>query len=98
MTRQLCRLFAWHIVRNVRRHRLLASLNVLSIALGVAVYLAIQTANHSAVRSFESSVDFVAGKANLEVRSAPGSFDENVFPRIARQPDVSAATPLVEGI
>ncbi len=46
MTPQFPRIFQWHIVRHVRRHRLLALLNVLSVALGIAVYLAIQIANH----------------------------------------------------
>ena len=68
-TRQFPRLFLWHVGRNARRHKLLAGLNICSVALGVAVYLAIQIANHSANQSFAASIDLVAGKANLEVRS-----------------------------
>ena len=90
-------LFFWHVVRNTRRHRLLAGLNILSVALGVSVYLAIQIANHSANQSFAASIDLVAGKANLEVRSASGTFDENVLPKLAHAPGVKAATPLLEG-
>ncbi len=97
MTRQFPRLFLWHVARHARRHPLLAALNVLSVALGVAVYLAIGIANHSANESFAGSVDLVAGKANLEVRASGGGFDENVFPKLATAPGVRAATPLVEG-
>src|SRR5256885_343926 len=68
MTSQFPRIFLWHVVRNVRRHALLAALTVLSVGLGIAVYLAIQIANHSAVRSFAAGVDLVAGKSHLEVR------------------------------
>ncbi len=84
-------------MRGVARHKLLAALNVLSVALGVAVFLAIQIANHSANRSFVASIDLVAGKANLEARSAAGLFDETLLPALARAAGVKAATPLVEG-
>src|SRR5882757_5348305 len=94
MLRQFPRLFLWHVVRHLQRHRLLAVLNVLSVALGVAVYLAIQIANHSAHRSFAASIDLVAGKAQLEVR---GDVDEMLWPVLARQPGVKAVTGLVEG-
>ncbi len=63
----------------------------------MSVYLAIQIANHSANQSFAASIDLVAGKANLEVRSPSGRFDETVLPKLAHAPGVKAATPLVEG-
>jgi putative ABC transport system permease protein len=97
LTPQFPRLFVWHVARYARRHKLLAALNVFSVALGVAVYLAIQIANHSANESFAASVDLVAGKANLEVRSPGGGFDEALYPKLAHAPGVRAATPLVEG-
>lgn len=95
MTRHFPRLFLWHVVRQSRRHRLLALLNVLSVALGIAVYLAIQIANHSANRSFAAGIDLVAGKSHLEVR---GELDETLWPRVAQQPGVRAVTGLVEGV
>jgi putative ABC transport system permease protein len=54
-------IFRWHVVRYLRRHPLLGLLNILSVALGVAVYLATQIANHSANRAFAATVDLVAG-------------------------------------
>jgi putative ABC transport system permease protein len=83
------------VVRYARRHRLLAGLNVLSVALGVAVYLSIQIANHSANESFAASIDLVAGKAHLEVR---GDVGENLWPWLARQPGVKAATAVVDQV
>ncbi len=97
MNAQFARLFFWHVVRYTRRHRLLAGLNILSVALGVSVYLAIQIANHSANQSFAASIDLVAGKANLEVRAPSGGFDETALPKLSAAPGVKAATPLVEG-
>jgi putative ABC transport system permease protein len=97
LTTQFPRLFYRHVVRHAREHKLLAALNIFSVALGVSVYLAIQIANHSANQSFAASIDLVAGKANLEVQSPTGGFDETLLPKLAAAPGVRAATPLVEG-
>ena len=59
--------------------------------------VAIQIANHSANRAFEASVDVVAGKAQLEVTAPAGNLRDELFPTIARQPGVAAATPVVRG-
>src|ERR1051325_11258798 len=86
MTPHFPRIFVWHVVRYVRRHRLLALLNVLSVALGIAVWLAIQVANRSANESFSAGVDLVAGRAHLEVR---GNLDETLWPEVAHTAGVS---------
>lgn len=91
------RFFHWHILRYAARHRLLALLNVASVALGVAVYLAIQIANASANRAFAATIDLVAGRADLQI-TRPGGLPEEILPLIARHPAVAAATPLVRGI
>ena len=95
MTPRFLLLFRWHVMRHARRHKLLALLNVLAVALGIAVYVAIQIANHSANRAFSASVDVVAGKSHLEIR---GDLDDSLFPLVAKQPGVRAATPLIEQI
>jgi putative ABC transport system permease protein len=97
MFRQYLRIFRWHVLRYLARHPLLATLNAGTVALGVALYLAIQVTNYSANRAFEASVDLVAGKAQLEVNSPGGDLPDILFPRIAAQPGVAAATPIVEG-
>lgn len=93
MTRHFPLLFWWQAVRDLRQHPLLAVLNVLSIALGITVYLAIQIANGSASRAFAASIDLVAGKAHLEVR---GSVDETLWPKLAVHPEITAITGIVE--
>ena len=95
MTWQFLRIFWWQVARDVRRHRLLAICNILSIALGIAVYLAIRIANESATHAFRASVDLVAGRAHLEIR---GDVDEALWPEIARQPGVEAVTGTVEAL
>ena len=97
MIAQYSRLFRWHVLRYLAQHPLLAILNVATVALGVALYLAIQIANHSANRAFEASVDVVAGKAKLEVNASGGDLPDELLPKIAEQPGIAAATPIVRG-
>ena len=89
------RIFWWNVSRYVRRHRMLALFNVLSIALGIAVYLAIRIANESATRAFTGAVDLVAGKAHLELR---GDVDETLWPQVERVSGVSAVTGVIEAV
>lgn len=98
MTAQYLRIFRWHVIRHLRRHPLLAALNILSVALGVAVYLATQIANHSANRAFAATVDMVAGKAELQITAPAGNLPETVLPMAASASGISAATPLVRGL
>jgi putative ABC transport system permease protein len=70
-------------------------LGILSVALGVAVFLAISIANRGAVESFHRAFEVVTGRADLEIR---GRIPEAVFPRVVACPGVAAATPLVEAM
>jgi putative ABC transport system permease protein len=85
---QYLRLFRCHVLRYLAQHPLLGILNVATVALGVALYLAIQIANHSANRAFEASVDMVAGKAQLQVSATAGNLPDELFPKIARYPGI----------
>ena len=49
VTSQYLPLCGWHVLRYIAQHPLLALLNILSVALGVAVYLATQIAAASIV-------------------------------------------------
>jgi putative ABC transport system permease protein len=89
------RLFYHLVVRDALRHPLLTSINILSVALGVAVYLAIQVTNYSANRALAASVDVTAGKASLE---AVGEIDDAILPSLQQVTGCTAATPLLERI
>ena len=95
MTPRFFALFWRQIIRPSAAHPLLPLLNILGIAIGVAVFLSIQMANRGALASFQNAVGLVAGRANLEIR---GDLPEGLFPRVAKTRGVSSATPLVEGI
>jgi putative ABC transport system permease protein len=91
------RLFHWAVLRYIAQHRTLAALNVLSVALGVAVFLATQFANQSANRAFAATVDLVAGKADLQISAAGRGVPDTILPAVTNAPGVAAATPLVRG-
>src|SRR4051794_41746415 len=97
VTAQYLRIFCWHVLRYLRRHPLLGLLNILSVALGVAVYLATQIANQSANRAFAASVDLVAGKADPRVSSSARDLSGTVFPGGAPGAGVFGGTPPGQG-
>lgn len=72
-----------------------ALLGILSVALGVTVFLAITIANRGAVESFHRAFAMITGNADLEIR---GAIDERVFPAVTSCEGVAAATPVVEAM
>jgi putative ABC transport system permease protein len=67
-----------------------------AIALGVALGVAVHLINASAVNEFALAARQLAGEADLVVRGARGGFDESLYPRLARLPQVAAANPMLE--
>lgn len=95
MTFRFPTLFWRQAVRQSWRHPLLTGLNVLSIALGITVFLAVQIANRGALSSFRSAADLTTGRSDLEVR---GDIPDSILPAVTTVAGVRAATPLVEGV
>jgi len=93
---KLFRLFLTHSWRYYRRHRILAALNIVGIALGITVFISIQIVNQSALNAFKASVDLVAGRANLSVEAEGTRFDESVYPLLKKSKYILEATPVVE--
>ena len=71
-------------------------LAILAIALGVALGVAVHLINASALAEFEIASRHLAGEADLVVRGPRAGFDESLYSRIARLPQVEAANPAVE--
>jgi O-antigen ligase len=68
----------WHVTsRQWKRHRLRVALTTLGIALGVAVFFAVRTANASLLDSLALTVERLAGKSTLEVTAIPRSHPRN---------------------
>jgi putative ABC transport system permease protein len=71
-------------------------LSVLGIALGVALGYAVHLVNRAAISDLAAAVRALAGEADLEVRGGRSGFSEALYPRIARLPGVSVASPVLE--
>ena len=71
------------------------AITVLGVALGVSVSVAIRTANVEVLRSFESAVNSVAGRATLQVSGGDLGFDEQVIVGVRGHPGVVSATPVL---
>ncbi|MDB5028949.1 MAG: macB 37 [Candidatus Eremiobacteraeota bacterium] len=89
-------LFGALVLGPLRSNALRAFVTLVAVALGVAIGLAIDLANATAVASFQSSVNVVSNKVNLQVLGLGRGFDERAILRVQRIPGVSYASPTIE--
>jgi len=73
-----------------------AILGTASIALGVALGVAVHLINSSAVSEFGAAARQLAGQADLVVRGPRAGFDEALYAELARYPGVQSANPALE--
>jgi len=64
--------------------------------LGVALAFSVHLINGSALNEFSQAARTVGGQSDLEVRSAQGRFDENIYALVAKAPAVAVASPVLE--
>jgi putative ABC transport system permease protein len=87
----------WMITRRQwRSHRIRVVLTTLGIALGVAVFFAIRTANVALLDSLEQTVEKMAGKSTLQVTAGESGFPEQVLDTVRSTPGVKIAEPVIE--
>jgi len=67
-----------------------------AIALGVALGYAIDLINTAAFNEFSAAARSLSGAADLQVRGAGPSLDESLYPALAQQKGVAAASPVLE--
>ena len=83
-------------LRHLRLNKMRTFLTVMGIALGVSVFVSVQMAIHTAIESFNSTVDHVSGRANLQITSFGRGFPEEAYLKVKRVPGVKAATPVIQ--
>ncbi len=83
------------ILRPLRRDPTRTILTLLSIALGVAVVIAIELAGDAATGSFQSSLTTLVGKVDYEI-SATGGVDERYMAELAALPLNARFSPVIE--
>ncbi len=69
---------------------------ILAVMLGVALAFSVHLINASALDEFASAVRSVNGQPDLELRAVQGDFDEALYGRVAAQPQVARASPVLE--
>ncbi len=89
------KLFRQLILRPLRRDLTRTVLTLLSIALGVAVVIAIELSGDAATGSFESSLTTLVGKVDYEI-TANGGVDETYMARLATLPVNARFSPVIE--
>src|SRR6185503_9995179 len=72
LVKAVIRLLWTFIVRPLRRDLIRTALTLVSVALGVAVVIAIELAGEAAVGSFRSSLETLLGKTDLQVTANGG--------------------------
>src|SRR5438477_4853550 len=80
----------------LRRHLLRWTLTLAGIVLGVAVFVAMHTANRSIFHAFDQTVDQIAGSTQLQVSAGEFGFDESILERVQAVREVGIAVPVIE--
>src|SRR3990172_7289074 len=83
-------------LRHLCVNKMRTVLSVMGIVLGVGVFVSVQLAIHTSIESFNSTVDQVSGKANLQVTSYGRGFPEETYLKVKKVPGVKAATPVIQ--
>ncbi|MBD5655764.1 MAG: FtsX-like permease family protein [Candidatus Eremiobacteraeota bacterium] len=89
-------LFRALVLGHLRSNRLRALVTLVAVGLGVAISLAIDLANATAVASFATSVNVVANHVNLQVLGVGRGFDERALLRAQAVDGVTYASPTIE--
>src|ERR1700731_3274402 len=89
-------LVRWLLGAEWRSHPARAIVAIATIALGVALGYAVQLINSAAFNEFSAAAKSLSGEADLQVRGAQPHFDESWYPRLATEPGVALASPVLD--
>jgi putative ABC transport system permease protein len=81
-----------------RQHTLRTLLTLFGIALGVAVFFAVRTANVTLINSLTTTIEKIAGKATLQISGGESGFPAGVWETVKETPGVKIAEPAIEVI
>ena len=76
-------------------HRLRLFLTIAGIALGVAVFFAVRTANTTLVSSLAATVEKLAGHATLQVSAGEATVPQDLLPIVRQTSGVQLAEPVI---
>ena len=83
-------------MQELRHHPWRNASAVVAVMLGVALAFAVQLINASALAEFSSAVSSVNGQPDVELRARQGALPDTLLERVAAQPGVALASPVLE--
>ncbi len=88
----------WRIllVAQLREQPVRLAVTLLAIALGVALGASVYLVNGAALNEFGLATKRLVGESDVVVRGPREGFAESLYPRLARDPAVAAASPVLE--
>ncbi len=91
------KLFRRFIIRALAREKLRSGFSALGISLGVGVMIAIRLANMSALDSFKTATESIAGETSIQITGATGRFDETKLNELGWLSQYGQLSPVIEG-
>ena len=70
-------------------------LTIMGIALGIGIFVAVETAHDTIKQSFQQTRGYVPGRPDLQVSAGEFGFDEEIIRRIEAHPMVARTHPLL---
>jgi len=90
------RLTRWLAAGEWRAHPVRALTAIAAIAIGVAMGFAIHLVNAAALNEFSTAIRSLSGQADIQLTGTEATFDETIYPTLARLPEVAVASPVLE--
>ncbi|MDO9074296.1 MAG: FtsX-like permease family protein [Rubrivivax sp.] len=84
------------VAREWRHHPWRHAVALLAVALGVALAFSVHLINNSALAEFSQAVRTANGEPDLTLRGPREGFDDALFERVATDPGVALASPVLE--
>jgi len=84
------------LAREWRHHPWRHAVALLAVALGVALAYSVHLINTSALSEFSAAVRTANGEPDLTLRGPREGFDDSLFERVAADPGVELASPVLE--
>ena len=86
----------WLLVGEWKAHLTQAIVAIIAIALGVGLGFSIHLINTAAFNEFSATAKSLSGQSDLQVRGAQATFDESLYPALAKRNDIELANPVLE--
>jgi len=83
-------------VPRLREHRFRTTLTVFGISLGIAVLIAVAVVNQSIMKSVATTIDDIAGKADLQLTAGASGFDGSLIDTVRAAPGVAKSAVVLE--